>query len=328
MPLLVAPAGVRAMPLRASWRRECAAAAPLPRTAPRPRCSSGPQRRLAPAPLRTLRCAATAGGALPESSVVSELAALSGCTVYAALTGAPVPAASLVPPSGTVVLLFLTQWGDFDSFELAQRLVDALPALAAANVRIAAVGVGSVAGARLFSELTSFPLELLHADPDAACYAALGFAPGAGRAGGPFPVLQGLPGSAKLLAMCAGLGSPGTLTEVFRGYLGDRDAPPVFNAGTNVDLSWRDAFNLVGTGFQRPFELATLRGSNMVTILRNWDTLAPADADLLVQRGGVCVFRDGALTWRHDDAGILGYARPSEVLRAAGVDAPLPPGMR
>ena len=62
--------------------------------------------------------------------------------------------------------------------------------------------------------------------------------------------------------------------------------------------------------------------------MRNWDTLVPADADLLVQRGGVCVFRDGALSWRHDDAGILGYARPSEVLRAAGVDAPLPPGMR
>ena len=111
-------------------------------------------------------------------------------------------------------------------------------------------------------------------------------------------------------------------------WQGDRDAPPVFNSGTNVDLAWRSAFDLVGTGFQRPFELATLRGANMVTILQNWDTLAPADADLLVQRGGVCVFRDGALSWRHDDAGILGYARPSEVLRAAGFDGPLPPGMR
>ena len=208
---------------------ECAAAAPLPRATPRPRCASVPLQRLAPAPLRpphaarcagrTLRCAATAGGATPDGSVVSELAALSGCTIFAASTGAPVPAASLVAPSGTVLLPFFTQWGDFDSFELAQRLVDALPALAAANVRVAAVGVGSVAGARLFSELTNFPLELLHADPDAACYAALGFAPGAGRAGGPLPALQGVSGTAKLFAMCAGLGSPGTLAEVFRGYL-------------------------------------------------------------------------------------------------------------
>jgi hypothetical protein len=238
------------------------------------------------------------------------------------------PAASLVAPAGTDVVLFLTQWGDFDSFELAQRLVDALPALAAANVRVAAVGVGSVQGARLFSQLTRFPLDLLHADPDAACYAALRFAPGAGRPDGPLAGLQGTPGGVKLLAMCAGLGSPGTLAEVFRGYLGDRDAPPVFNSGSNVDLTWRSAFDVVGAGYQRPFELATLRLANMATLLANWETLAPADANLLVQRGGVCVFRNGELAWRHNDAGILGYARPSEILSAAGVAAPLPPGMR
>ena len=28
--------------------------------------------------------------------------------------------------------------------------------------------------------------------------------------------------------MCAGVGSPGTLPEVFRGYLGDKAAPEVF----------------------------------------------------------------------------------------------------
>jgi hypothetical protein len=100
---------------------------------------------------------------------------------------------------------------------------------------------------------------------------------------------------------------------------GDRDAKPVFNDGSNVDLPWKSAFNLVGAGFQRPFELATLRARNMSTILANWSTLAPADSNLLVQRGGVCVFKDGALTWRHDDAGILGFAKPEAVLRAAGV---------
>ena len=150
---------------------------------------------------------------------MSELAALAGCTVYSAASGAPCPAASLVPPSGTVLVPFFTQWGDFDSFELAQRLVDALPALDAAGVRVVGVGIGSVEGARLFARCTNFPLDLLHADPDASCYAALGFAPGAGRAGGPLAPLQGAPGAVKLLAMCAGLGSPGTLAEVFRGYL-------------------------------------------------------------------------------------------------------------
>lgn len=101
---------------------------------------------------------------------------------------------------------------------------------------------------------------------------------------------------------------------------GDRAAPPVFNCGSNVDLPWKDAFILVGSGYQRPFELATLRLMNMSTILSNWSVLAPADQDLLVQRGGVLVFKDAALTWRHNDEGILRYASPNEVLRQVGVD--------
>ena len=225
MHLLVAPCAVHAVPLRPQRRSNCAAVPPLQaRVAPRRRASA-PRQRLAPAPPRTLRCTASADGAAP-GGVVSELAALSGCTVFSAATGAPAPAASLVPPAGTCLLPFFTQWGDFDSFELAQRLVDALPALADAGVRVAAVGVGSVEGARLFARLTNFPLDMLHADPEAACYAALGFAPGAGRAGGPLAELQGAPGAVKLLAMCAGLGSPGTLAEVFRGYLVRRGLPP------------------------------------------------------------------------------------------------------
>jgi hypothetical protein len=124
-----------------------------------------------------------------------------------------------VPPVGTTLVPFFTQFGDFDSFELAQRLVDALPALAAAGVRVAAIGVGTPAAARAFAQFTNFPLDMLYADPDAACYDALRFAPGAGRPGGPLPQLSAAPGQLKLLAMCAGLGSPGTLTEVFRGYL-------------------------------------------------------------------------------------------------------------
>ena len=98
----------------------------------------------------------------------------------------------------------------------------------------------------------------------------------------------------------------------------------MFNSGSNVDLPWKEAFNLVGSGYQRPFELATLRLLNMSTIIANWEALAPADADLLVQRGGVCVFRDGALAWRHNDAGILGYAAPAEVLRQVGVTSAAP----
>jgi hypothetical protein len=86
-----------------------------------------------------------------------------------------------------------------------------------------------------------------------------------------------------------------------------------------VRSSLGDAFNVLGEGYQRPFELATLRGQNMVTVLSNWQLLAPQDDDLLVQRGGVLLFRDGACVWRHNDAGILGYAKPSTILDACGV---------
>ena len=99
----------------------------------------------------------------------------------------------------------------------------------------------------------------------------------------------------------------------------------MFNSGSNVDLPWKDAFNLVGTGYQRPFELATLRLLNMQAIIANWEELAPQDADLLVQRGGVCIFRDGALSWRHDDQGILGYAPLGKIL--AKLDIAPPPGV-
>ena len=93
--------------------------------------------------------------------------------------------------------------------------------------------------------------------------------------------------------MLAGIGSPGTLQEVrshaqpkqeqqdtvwrhrcrmlpilaclsqvIRGYIGDRDAPPVFE-GTRLG----QAFDVLGSGYQRPFELATLRLQNMAGIL-------------------------------------------------------------
>ena len=47
--------------------------------------------------------------------------------------------------------------------------------------------------------------------------------------------------------------------QVLRGYIGDRNAPPVFEGQT--------PFDVLGPGYQRPFELATLRLSNMIGIL-------------------------------------------------------------
>lgn len=55
---------------------------------------------------------------------------------------------------------------------------------------------------------------------------------------------------------------PGFLQEVLRGYVGDRSAKPVFGGSSNL-------FDVLGKGYQRPFELATLRLYNMNTVLSN-----------------------------------------------------------
>ena len=127
---------------------------------------------------------------------------------------------------------------------------------------------------------------------------------------------------------CHCIGSP-VLThphphwQVIRGYTGDKDAPQVFNDGSNVDLPWKAAFNLAGgKGFQRPFELATFRLNNMIAILNDWKVLAPKDSDLLVQRGGALVLDGDEVLYRHDDQGILGYAPASRLVRKALAEDP------
>lgn len=60
---------------------------------------------------------------------------------------------------------------------------------------------------------------------------------------------------------------PLVLLQVFRGYVGDKSAPPVFETSTQLGK----AFNTLGEGYQRPFELATLRLQNMAGILPKCD---------------------------------------------------------
>ena len=71
--------------------------------------------------------------------------------------GASVDARSIIPTAGRVAVPFLTQFADFDSWELAQKLVDDLDALDAAGVAVVAVGIGSAESAREFASRTGFP---------------------------------------------------------------------------------------------------------------------------------------------------------------------------
>lgn len=63
-----------------------------------------------------------------------------------------------------------------------------------------------------------------------------------------------------------------------------------------------------GKGFQRPFELATLRLRNMTEVLSHWKTYVP-DATYLTYRGATFLFEaDGRLVYEWRDRNILGFA--------------------
>ncbi|HEY9647660.1 MAG TPA: AhpC/TSA family protein, partial [Chroococcidiopsis sp.] len=149
-------------------------------------------------------------------------------------------------------------------------------------------------------------------DPTAELHRQLGLYPGLGLK---LPALSASQSAwLNLMLMCAGLGSPGTLAEVFRGYRGDRRAPQLIGDDEVVQAAplppLRGSFFrwAGGRGFQRPFELATLRLRNMAEALGHWSTYVP-DATYLTQRGATFLFdRSGTLLYEHRDRGILGFA--------------------
>jgi len=213
------------------------------------------------------------------------------------------------------LVVVLSQLGDFDSLEYAQALVPALPQLETAGIAVLAIGIGQAAGADRFCEFTGFPRELLQVDADPWLHRALGLYEGLRQIGGPWP---------NLLLMCAGIGSPGTLAEVLRGYTGDRAAPQriadeeTIQAGPLPPIKGSFFDRAGGTGFQRPFELATVRLRNMSEVLGNWRTYVPCD-DFLTQRGGTFLLEDDdTLLYSYKDRGILGFsasmARPLSFL--------------
>ena len=220
------------------------------------------------------------------------------------------------------LVVVLGQLGDFDSIEYAQALVPRLPQLAAAGVKVQLFGIGNTASAERFATFTGFPLQQLIADPSPLFHQALGLEAGLKLPGGPWP---------GFLLMCAGVGSPGTLREVLRGYTGDRSAAQIFD-----DEEWVEAFPLPrfrgalfrragGAGFQRPFELATKRLRNMNEVLSNWRTYVPSD-DHITQRGAtVLLDTDDSVIYCHRDQSLLGYSATME-RPLAFLDAVLSPG--
>ncbi len=223
-----------------------------------------------------------------------------------------------------ILVLVWSQLGDFDSLEYAWWLQKEKELLERSGVRVRAIGIGNRASGQKFCQYTGFPEQDLFVDPTAELHRQLNLYTGLTYK---WPGLT--PGQRawlNLMLMCAGIGSPGTLAEVFRGYLGDRRAPQliadeeVVKAGPLPPLKGK-SFALFGKGFQRSIELATLRLRNMTEVLSNWQTYVP-DATYLTQRGATYLFdHQGALLYTHRDPGILGFAanrsRPLDFLAEA-----------
>jgi AhpC/TSA antioxidant enzyme len=210
------------------------------------------------------------------------------------------------------LVLVWSQLGDFDSLEYAWWLRRERERWLAAGVTVRAIGIGDRAAGQKFCSYTGFDPGALWIDPTAELHRQLGLY------GGLTWQIPGFRPSQNawlnLMLMCAGIGSPGTLREVLRGYLGDRSAPQLIGADEEVTAPPLPTlkgsfFDLAGgKGFQRPFELATLRLRNMVEVLQDWGGYVP-DGTYLTQRGGTFLFDgQGNLLYEHRDRGILGFA--------------------
>lgn len=220
----------------------------------------------------------------------------------------------VVPSQGVKrhLVLIWSQLGDFDTLEYAWWLQREKARWQERGICVSAIGIGDRSAGERFCQYTGFAPEMLSVDPTAEIHRQLGL-----YAGTTFKLPGLSPQSnafVNLMLMCGGIGSKGTLAEVLRGYTGDRKAPQLIEAAEVIHAKplpplKGSFFNVAGgEGFQRPFELATIRLRNMVEVLSNWNSYVP-DGTYLTQRGGTFLFdNSGKSIYEHRDRGILGFA--------------------
>ncbi|KAA8494506.1 hypothetical protein FVE85_2747 [Porphyridium purpureum] len=222
--------------------------------------------------------------------------------------------ASLLNTAGRrTYLCMFTHFGDLTTFEYAQRLLPELQVLEDKNVNLVCVGIGSPENARLFAQITGFPIEYVYADETAAAYEALDLYKGfLGERAQVHPYV-------KLFAMLAGIGSPGTLRRVLGGYIGSRDRS--IEKWSKGAIKFLDAnmFDVLGSQYQRPFELATVRLQNMIDIIPRWFELSPEKQELIVRQGATLVLdaAEERVLYAYRDTGILVYADVDHALSLA-----------
>ena len=117
-----------------------------------------------------------------------------------------------------VILLGLL--ADFDSFEYLLVIRKILPKLAYADMKILVIAIGNQEGLKNFCESIDFPIEYIHLEENSDLHNELKLDRGLKTNFGFY---------ADLLLMCARYKSPGTLNEVIRGYIGDKNSINIFS---------------------------------------------------------------------------------------------------
>lgn len=103
--------------------------------------------------------------------------ALASCTVQELRSGETLEASKLLSSSG---VFFLTHWGDFNSWEVAQQVRSAIQAQRLDASKVCLVGIGSQSSGAKFAEMLELPKEIkIYSDLRADCYRALCFSRGA-----------------------------------------------------------------------------------------------------------------------------------------------------
>ncbi|MDX2255716.1 MAG: peroxiredoxin-like family protein [Pseudanabaenaceae cyanobacterium bins.39] len=234
--------------------------------------------------------------------------------------GAIAPVLEGCQMSSYKLVLVLPQLGDFDSLEYIWWIQRDIKLIHAAGIAVRAVGIGDRRSGERFCQFTGFDPHHLFVEPQPSLHQKLHLYAGITTQ---YPVLSSAQSAwINLMLMCAGIASQGTLKEVLRGYTGDRHAPQLIADNETIKAAplpplKGSFFGLAGgKGFQRPFELATLRLRNMAEVLGKWSEYVP-DASYLTQRGGTFLFdQHNQLIYEHRDRGILGFTEtPSTPLK-------------
>lgn len=244
---------------------------------------------------------------------------------------------ALATPSGKVLLVLGTYPADFNMVEYAQRARAFWPQLQSRGVtRCMLVVNGESTACELLARLLDLPEEFeLLADPSGEAGRRFGVSRGFRPDDALSPFLKlfvmgvvGGPGAwATLPAVLAGyFGSPQGRrawieTSLKQGQLAGRWPDRVLTLGTDgsvVANAFDDTPLVGGSWGVRPFELATLRLQNLVSLqLKNWDQLKPTDDRCLTQLGGCTVVGpDGEAIFSWVDQGLCDVPDMDDLLEA------------